>query len=320
MPQAPEPPTEPDASRGLRVASSRRWLFVAIGVTALCLLVLALEFANLLSLPTVGSGLNAQPEKPTEGTLVVAVARTPGGPGEWSNWARIISALESDLGTSLTVRYLAKEDEAAKIIAKDEVDIAFVCAHHYVDLSEEGASEGLVTPVIDGSTMSTSMLVVRVDDPANGIVDLKDSVVAVSDKSSLGGYAYLSYLVKQRGAEPAGFFSELRLGETQEQNLRDVLEGSARATVINSAQIGSLDVSGVRVIEESEPFGCPPVVVRSDMDPDLKSRIRAALLEMDMASVLPTGSAIEGFEPLDPAEYAFARELRGACAHHAEDQ
>lgn len=318
MPQTPEPPAQLDAPRVAR-SVSRRWLFVAVGVTATCLVVLALEFANLLSLPTVGSEPGAQSAEPSESTLVVAVARTPGGPGEWSNWARIIAELESELGTGLTVRYLAKEDEAAKIIARDEVDIAFVCAHHYVDLSDDGASDGLVTPVIAGSSMSRSMLVVRTDDPARGITDLKGSVVAVSDKSSLGGYAYLSYLVKQHGAEPAGYFSELRLGETQEQNLRDVLEGSARATVINSAQLGSLDVSGVRVIEESEPFGCPPVVVRADMDPALKGRIRSALLGMDMESVLPTGSAIEGFEPLDPAEYEFARELRGACSHHAEE-
>lgn len=319
MPQAPEPPSGFDSPRPARIRSSRRWLFVAIGVTAVCLLVLALEFANLLSLPTVGSQASSQLAPVPEGSLVVAVARTPGGPGEWSNWARIISELETELGTSLTVRYLAKEDEAAKIIAKDRVDIAFVCAHHYVDLSEEGASDGLVTPVIDGSSTSRSMLVVRADDDAQGIEDIKGSVVAVSDKSSLGGYAYLSYLVKQHGAEPAGYFSELRLGETQEQNLRDVLEGTARATIINSAQIGSLDVSGVRVIEESEPFGCPPVVVRSDMDPALKAKIRSALLKMDMEAVLPAGSVIEGFEPLDPAEYAFARELRGACSHDAED-
>jgi len=319
MPQTPEPPSGFDSLRPARIRSSRRWLFVAIGVTAVCLIVLALEFANLLSLPTVGSQASSQLAPIPEGALVVAVARTPGGPGEWSNWAKIISELEADLGTSLTVRYLAKEDEAAKIIAKDRVDIAFVCAHHYVDLSELGASDGLVTPVIDGSSMSRSMLVVLADDEAQGIEDLKGSVVAVSDKSSLGGYAYLSYLVKQHGAEPGGYFSELRLGETQEQNLRDVLEGKARATIINSAQIGSLDVSGVRVIEESEPFGCPPVVVRSDMDSALKAKIRSALLEMDMESVLPAGSAIEGFEPLDPAEYAFARELRGACSHHAEE-
>lgn len=319
MPDVPEPQGEAAPNETARRQSSRRWLAIAVGVTVLFLAVVAFEFSNLLALPTLESDTAERMGESGEGALIVAVARTPGGPGEWTNWARIIRVLSDELDVPLTVRYLSKEDEAARIIAGDKVDIAFVCAHHYVDLVDEGASVGVVTPVIDGSTTARSQLVVRRDDPALSVEDLADSVVAVSDKSSLGGYAFLSYLLQQRGTQAQDYFSELRLGETQEQNLRDVLAGDARATVINTAQAGSLELSGIRVIEESEPFGCPPVVVRADLDPGLRSRIEEVLLGMDMAVILPQGSAISGFEVLDPAEYEFARELRGACAHHAED-
>ncbi len=319
LPDVPEPPSEGASSHVAGRRSSRRWLTVAVLVTVACVLALGIQFANLLELPTLASDRPGQATDARQGALVVAVARTPGGPGEWSNWARIIRVLSEELEVPVTVRYLSKEDEAARVIAQDKVDIAFVCAHHYVDLTEDGVSEGLVTPVIGGSTMSSSQLVVRSADLAGGIEDLTGSIVAVSDKSSLGGFAYLSYLVKQHGGQPEGYFSELRLGETQEQNLHDVLAGKARATVINTAQVPSLDLSTIRVIEQSEPFGCPPVVVRSDMDPELRDRILAILIAMDMDTVLPEGSAIDGFEKLDPREYAFARELRGACGHHAEE-
>jgi len=319
MPDASEPAGELTPIENAHRYSSRRWLFIAVAVTVVFVAVVAFEFSNLLALPRLDSDSNEQAGAPSRGNLIVAVARTPGGPGEWSNWARIIRVLSDEIDVPFTVRYLSKEDEAARIIAEDKVDIGFVCAHHYVDLVDDGACEGVATPVIDGSTTSTSKLVVRVDDPAQRIEDLAGSVVAVSDKSSLGGYAFLSYLLQQRGTQAEDYFSELRLGETQEQNLRDVLTGEARATVINSAQSVSLDLSGIRVIEESEPFGCPPVVVRTDLDPELRDRIQQALLGMDMAVILPEGSAIDGFEQLDPAEYEFARKLRGACAHHAED-
>lgn len=319
MPDVPEPQGEAAPNETARVQSSRRWLLIAIGLTIVFVAVVALEFTNLLALPTLESDNVEQMTASDEGTLIVAVARTPGGPGEWSNWARIIRVLSDELDVPFTVRYLSKEDEAARIIADEDVDLAFVCAHHYVDLVDEGACVGLCTPVIDGSTTSKSQLIVRADDPTQSLGDLEDSVVAVSDKSSLGGYAFLSYLLQQRGSQAEDYFSELRLGETQEQNLRDVLAGEARATVINSAQSASLDLSGIRVIEESKPFGCPPVVARADLDPELRNRIQEVLLGMDMKEVLPEGSVIGGFETLDPAEYEFARELRGACAHHAEE-
>ncbi|MDP2232389.1 MAG: PhnD/SsuA/transferrin family substrate-binding protein, partial [Actinomycetota bacterium] len=318
MPDVPESPSEREQTPVVRRALSRRWFVAAIIASALCAIVIGLEFADLLSVPSSAGDRESRSPEPRPSSLTVAVARTPGGPGEWSNWARIIKALSDQLDTPLTVRYLSKEDEAAKVIAADKIDIAFVCAHHYVDLTERGVCDGVATPIINGSTMSTSQLVVRAADSATGIDDLAGSVVAVSDKSSLGGYAYLSYLLQQDGRFAADYFSELRLGETQEQNLRDVLGGDARATVINSAQAGSLDLSGIRVIEQSVPFGCPPVVVRSDMDPELRTRILNILVGLDLGTLLPPGSAIEGFEKLDPAEYEFALELRGACGHHAD--
>lgn len=300
-------------------SGSHRWLFVAVIATALFVAFVSYELSHLLELPPLISSQNEATRDAGEGEFVVAVARTPGGPEEWANWARIISELSKELDVQFTVRYLSKEDEAAQVIAKDKVDLAFVCAHHYVDLAEQGACDGLVTPVIGGSTTSRLQLVVRTDDTAQRIEDLKDSPVAASDKSSLGGYSYLSYLMAQKGLELDGYFSELKLGETQEQNLHDLLAGDVRATVLNTAQTVNLDLSGVRVIAESEPFGCPPVVAASDMDPELKARIKQALLDMDMSAVLPASSAIDGFAELDPSEYEFARAIRGACGHHAEE-
>ncbi|MRR11992.1 phosphate/phosphite/phosphonate ABC transporter substrate-binding protein, partial [bacterium] len=251
-----------------------------------------------------------------EDTLTVAVARTPGGPAEWSNWTIIIKHLSDEIGQPLSVRYLSKEDEAAEVISSQDIDIAFVCAHHYVDLAEDGVCVGVCTPIISGSSTTRSLLVARSDDVAASVGDLKGATIAVSDKSSLGGYAYLSYLTKKDGMTPEEFCGELRLGDTQEQNVRDVLEGTVRATVVNTAQVAGLDMSRVKVLEESEPVGCPPVVVASDMAPELRERIRDILLSCDVESLLPTSSVVDGFKPLDSSEYEFAYELRDACGHH----
>ncbi|MDZ4064641.1 MAG: PhnD/SsuA/transferrin family substrate-binding protein, partial [Coriobacteriia bacterium] len=229
---------------------------------------------------------------------------------------RVIKYLSEELHRPVTVRYLSKEDESAAVISSEDIDIAFVCAHTYLDLTDSGAAVGICTPIIDGEHTSQMMLLVRADDPAASFKDLADSAAAASDKSSLGGYSYLQYLAGEHGVRVDEYFSELRMGETQETNLRDVIAGDLRVTVANSAQTADWDLSKLKIIEMSPPRGCPPVVVSSDMDPDLRERVRRILLEMNTDTLLPSDSHIDGFVELEHADYAFADTLRRACGSH----
>jgi ABC-type phosphate/phosphonate transport system substrate-binding protein len=321
-PRARPPQAETDSaseapSDGASGRVSRRWLQVAVVATIIAVVALIVLFAGLV--PDAESASRADTEKVSSSipgqSLVVAVARTPGGPTEWSNWARVIKHMSEELGLPVSVRYLSKEDEAADVIAAEDIDVAFVCAHQYVELREGGSVTGLCSPVIDGDHMTTTMLVVSENDEAEGFEDLGGSVVAASDKSSLGGFAYLSNLCAERGVNPYEHFSEVRLGDTQESNMRDLLDGEIRATVVNSAQVVAWDMSGFKVIESSREFGTPPVVVDADLDPELESRIRTFLLGFDDA-LLPPESHISGFAELDESDYVYAEVLRDACGQH----
>lgn len=299
-----------------RYQSSKYWLVAALVVSLIDIAFVGSDFIGLLRIPAAERLTDAAPVD-TSGSLTVAVARTPGGPEEWANWGRVIKHISDELGQPITVRYLSQEDEAAEVVMDEDLDIAFLCAHHYVDLLEQDACVGIATPIIDGSSATRHLLVVRADDPAQDFDSLKASAFAVSDKSSLGGFAYLSYLTAQRGMKPAEFCGELTLGESQDQNMRAVMQGAARATVVNTAQIGSWDMSKFRILEESESIGCPPVVADAGVDPELVVRIREILVACDTAALLGEASSIDGFKALDPAEYEFAYTLRDACGHHS---
>ncbi len=298
-------------------SSSRRWLYAAIVVTFAASIVVGGMLAGLGRMPGNETDVGIM-QPPDSGTaLTVAVARTPGGPTEWSNWARIIKYVSEQVGRPVSVRYLSEEEVAADVIASTDVDVAFVCAHHYLDLRDSGEVVGLCTPVLDGGTTGRMLLIVRADDPAETFDDLQGSPVAVSDKSSLGGYAYLQYLAQQHGVEMVEFFTDVRLGDTQEANMREVLDGSARATVVSSVQVLAWDMNQFKVIEESPLVGSPPIVVDEDMPADLREEILDIFVNMDTSTVLPEGTNIEGFKPLNDSDYEFAEELRRACGHHA---
>ncbi len=296
--------------------SSRWWLVAALIVTAVAVVLALVTLNGLFHWQSTSDGVT--PTSPTydASTLTIAVARTSGGPGEWSNWARVIKYLSEELGRPVSVRYLSKEDEAAQVIAEEDVDVAFICAHHYLDLRDQGEVVAIAAPVMGGSSTSHMWLITRADDPAESFEDLEGEAVAASDKSSLGGYAYLSYLANERGVDMLEYFSEVRLGDTQEANMHQLLVGEVRATVVNSAQVLAWDMTQFKIIEESPSVGCPPIVVDENMPDELRESITRVFLEMDTDSVLVGGSNIDGFRPLDDAEYAFGEQLRDACGHH----
>lgn len=298
-------------------SSSSRWLAAAIVATVVFVVVVGVAFASIFGYYPADGLSQVSADVGDEATpLVVAVARTPGGPGEWSNWARVIKYLSEELHRPVIVRYLSKEDESAEVIASEDIDIAFVCAHTYLDLVDSDSAVGVCTPIIDGAHTSRMMLLVREDDPAESFADLVDSSAAASDKSSLGGYSYLQYLAGEHDVRLDEYFSELRMGETQETNLRDVIAGDLRVTVANSAQTADWDLSKLKTIEESPPTGCPPVVVSSDMAPELRELVARILIDMNTDALLPADSHIDGFVELDHADYAFADTLRRACGSH----
>ncbi len=69
---------------------------------------------------------------------------------------------------------------------------------------------------------------------------------------------------------------------------------------------------GLRVIQRSEPFGIPPVVVHPDLDPTLSATLRQALLNMHAD---PQGRPaldavyVDRFVPPDAATYEGVRQM-----------
>jgi phosphonate transport system substrate-binding protein len=249
-----------------------------------------------------------------ESGLVVVVARTPGGTGEWANFARVIGYLSEQIDRSVSVRYVAREEDAIDIVTADEADVAFLCAHMYLDLRDQGLVEGVAVPRVDGSAECSMQLVVRADDP-RGFAELEGATLAVSDKSSLGGQAYLMWLCGEKGVGLQEYFGEVRTGEAMEENVAALLDGTVDATVVNSAQIARRFSEDLRVVEESPPFGLPPAVISRNLDSQTSRAISDALLGFD-PSTLPESSRLDGFADIDGVSYEFEEALRDQCSTH----
>lgn len=306
--------TGDEAPGGRRLSAA--WLRVAVLATGLAVvagLVLIGDLADSVKGPAES---NTSLDATEAASLMVVVARTPGGPGEWGNFARVIGYVSEQIGRPIAVRYVPREDEASAVVRAEEADVAFLCAHMYLDLVDAEVVRGIAVPVVDGESECRMQLVVRNDNAGWAFEDLEGRSIAVSDKSSLGGQAFLLWLCGEKGVEVTDYFSAVVTGETMEENLAALIAGEVDATIVNSAQLSPERRASLSVVESSPRYGLPPVVTSTALDPAIRQSILEALLMFDADEHLPADSRIDGFVAIGSVDYAFEQVLRVQCGEH----
>jgi phosphonate transport system substrate-binding protein len=198
------------------------------------------------------------------------------------------------------------------------VDVGFICGLPYVRLADEPANtvELLAAPVLEGERYRQkpvyfSDVIVRSDSPYTSFDDLGGCTWAYNEPGSHSGYNLVCSSLLERGKTLHYFGTMIKTG-SHSRSLQLVLEGRADATAIDShvldvvlAQNKDLALQ-LRVVTMLGPSSIPPVVVARNLDPDLKCRMREALLTIyddpDMARVLHEGR-IDHFVAVTDADY-----------------
>jgi len=198
------------------------------------------------------------------------------------------------------------------------VDVGFICGLPYVRLADEPANtvELLAAPVLEGERYRQkpvyfSDVIVRSDSPYTSFDDLGGCTWAYNEPGSHSGYNLVCSSLLERGKTLHYFGTMIKTG-SHSRSLQLVLEGRADATAIDShvldvvlAQNKDLALQ-LRVVTMLGPSSIPPVVVARNLDPDLKCRMREALLiihgDPDMARVLHEGR-IDHFVAVTDADY-----------------
>jgi phosphonate transport system substrate-binding protein len=198
------------------------------------------------------------------------------------------------------------------------VDVGFICGLPYVHLADSPVSavELLAAPVLQGERYRQrpvyfSDVIVRSDSPYTSFDDLGGCTWAYNEPRSHSGYNLVCSSLLERGKTLHYFGTMIKTGSHQ-RSLQLVLEGQADATAIDShvldvvlAQNKDLALQ-LQVVTMLGPSSIPPVVVARSLDPDLKCRMREALLTIhddpDMARVLHEGR-IDHFVAVTDANY-----------------
>jgi len=219
-------------------------------------------------------------------------------------------------------------------LSKGEADVGFLCTPSFFWLRELERSPVELLPVAPvfgdvrtpGQPVYFSEVVVRRESPSRAFPDLRGSSWVYNDPCSLSGYYNLLKKLAEMD-EDERFFGRVNCSGSHLESMLMICRGEADAAAIDSNVLRIKLKSSpelekrLRVVESWGPFPIQPVVIRSDLHPELKERLRAVLLALDVNSdVSPTARfGLECFTPISydhyaPEEHAL-RECERAVGH-----
>lgn len=258
-------------------------------------------------------------EAAAQGQLSMAVAAMTSPQETFLAYAQVMDYLSRRLGRPMVMVQRKTYSEIDDLLARGDLDVAFVCSGPFAAQGRDPAFELLAAPRIGGKTTYQAYLIVGKDSPYQALGDLRGKVFAFTDPdSNTGRLVPLAWLAAM-GQRPETFFSRTIYTYSHDNSIQAVARGLVDAASVDGlvwdyfAKRRPEVTEGTRVIAVSEPHGIPPVVARFSLDSPTKERLKAELLAMGQD---PEGRhildalMIEAFVPAQNAWYDSIRRLR----------
>jgi len=250
--------------------------------------------------------------------LRVAIAAVISPKATFDTYSPLLDYLARRLDRPVELLQRPTYAEINELLRTGQADIGFICGGAYVEGEREGYMELLAVPEIGGTATYRALIIVPADSPYQSFNDLRGRRLAFTDPLSNSGRLYVEYRLAQMGETPESFFKEVIYTYSHDNSIRAVAQGIVDGATVDSLVFDALARSEpdlgqrLRVIERSQPFGIPPVVVHPDLDPALKAAVQKAMLDMHTD---PQGQPalsvlhVDRFVPVMPAAYERIRQM-----------
>ena len=219
-------------------------------------------------------------------TINVAVSAIISPRETFKYYKELFDFISRKTGYKIVFKQRKTYQEVNLMLRESQVDVAFVCSGAYVKEKDVSDIELLVVPVCNGQPYYNAYVIVNKDLNITTFPQLRGHSFAYTDPLSNTGKFYIDKRLSQLNEISSSFFSKTVFTHAHDISMQlvsnKIIDGASVDGLIFEylAQKYPQRVENLRVIEKSESFGIPPVVVPKNIDPILRKRLKDIFLNM----------------------------------------
>jgi phosphonate transport system substrate-binding protein len=224
--------------------------------------------------------------EPESTQLKVAVAAIISPKETFAYYRQLLDYIGQKLGREIQFIQRKTYGEINELLARSQIDMAFICSGPYVVGKEKHGFELLATPEVQKSHFYHSYLIVHKNSSILKLEDLRNQVFAFTDPDSNTGKLVPTYWLSLMNERPETFFSKTIYTYSHDNAIMAVAKGLVDGAAVDGLiweyyhHKKPVFTSETRIIRKSEPYGIPPLVASKSLSFDLRSRIRQELFDM----------------------------------------
>ncbi len=223
---------------------------------------------------------------PESAQLKVAVAAIISPKETFIYYRQLLDYIGKKMGREIQFIQRKTYGEINELLAKGQIDLAFVCSGPYVVGKEKFGFQLVATPEVQNSHFYHSYLIVNKTSTFRTLEDLRGRVFAFSDPDSNTGKLVPTYWLSQMGEQPETFFSKTIYTYSHDNSILAVAKSLVDGAAVDGLiweyyhRKNPIFTSKTRIIRKSEPYGIPPMVASKAIPSDLMTKIRKLLFSM----------------------------------------
>jgi phosphonate transport system substrate-binding protein len=221
--------------------------------------------------------------------------------------------LEKSLGKKVELIVTTDYSSMIEAMRNGRLELGYFGPLSYVLCKSRCDVEPFAALLKHGKTTYQSVVIANVASGVNSLEEIRGKQMAFGDPASTSSHLIPKSLLAEKGLLAREHYEEHFVGN-HDAVAKNVEQGNAQAGGLSKPIFESLlerkvvDAAKVRVLAESAPYPQYPWTMRSDLDADLKAKIRTAFLELKDKEVLKPFKA-DGFGPITDGDYKPVRDL-----------
>ncbi len=218
--------------------------------------------------------------------LKVAVSAILSPKETFQSYEDIFRHISKELDIPIEFHQRRTYQEINSMLEEGQLDFAFICSGAFVELNPDKGVELFAAPVSNGDKYYRAYIIAHENFRAESLEDLTRATFAFTDPLSNTGYLYVKHRLMEMGLDYESFFDSAIFTNGHDISIQMVSKGIVEAASVSHLVFEYLReksperIENVKVIEVSENFGMPPVVVTSRMDAQMREQISALFAQM----------------------------------------